>query len=799
MRVPLSWLKEYIKCDLSSIEIATILTYIGLEVDAIEQISPSFSDVVACKVLDVQQHPNADKLVIAKVTDGVEEYQVICGAVNCKQGIHTPLAKVGASLNYDGKIIKIKKSSLRGMDSFGMLCASQELNLFGNEDGIMILSEELELGQDLSNVYSDEVFDISLTPNLGHCFSVIGIARELSASINSPLHVPICEIKEQPNTTIDDLISVHIEDPTACPRYACRHIKGATVAPSPDWLKRKLQLLNIRPINNVVDVINLILFEYGQPLHAFDYDLIEQKKIQVLASKENTSFTTLDGETRLVKANTLFIYDGKKPIAIAGIMGGAYSEVTQSTQNILLESAYFNPKFIRKSSKELSLQTEASKRFERHIDPNNVITALEKATMLIQQLAGGEIAKGPIDIKQHDFLPKVITCRYSRINRLLGIQLAVSEIEGIFHRLNFKTQFNQDLFSIEVPTYRNDLQIEVDLIEEVARIYGYDNIESAKVTYATSDLPHSPIYLYERKTHQLCLQEGLQEFITCDLVNPLLLEKVLEKELDNDSVISVLNPTSIEHSILRTSLLLGLLTTIKHNLDRQNHNISGFEIGRIHFKLQNQFKEQCMLALILTGQKKPSNWSEEAKEVDFFDLKGIVENILQGLGIETFDVLNKNHPQFHPGRQAAIMVDDLNIGIMAEVHPKILKELDISQKVYFSEINLHDLFRIKKISYKVHPLPRYPSSERDWTVSCSEILAVGDIINIINQMSSRLLQRVSVKTVYRSGKIGPNRKNITLHFVFRDDRKTVSFDTVEAEYQKITQYVLNKFSSLILA
>lgn len=793
MRLPLSWIKEYIDLPQTPDEIAKILTMAGLEVDAIEVIKPAFQGVVVAEITQVEKHPNADKLTLTQVTDGKASYQVVCGASNCRVGMRVAFAPIGASLNFkDGTTLQIKQAKLRGVDSFGMLCANDELQIGESVNGIADLPPDLPLGADLASFYSDTIFEISLTPNLNHCASVIGVVRELSAATHLPMKTPQAHVQESTSEPIQTFTKVTVADSEACPRYACRFIKNVVIKPSPAWLQQRLQLCGIRPVNNVVDATNYVLLEMGHPLHAFDFDRLEGKQIVVKFAAAGESFTTLDGKERVLSKDDLMICDQKRPIAVAGVMGGANTEVSDATVNVLLESAYFHPRLIRKTSKRLGLQTDASKRFERGADPNNVIPALDRAAMLIQELSGGAVASGVIDVKRGNFPNKIITCRMSRINHVLGTHLSVSEVEDVFKRLQFQFAWDtQDVFTLSIPTYRVDIGAEIDIIEEVARIYGYENITKKPGYSHISQLTHAPVFLFERDVRSRLLVQGLQEFLTCDLIGPSQMDVVKEEAMPPKNIVKVLNPTSIEQSTLRSSLLPGLLQVVKYNIDHQQPNVHGFEVGRIHFKDGDQYKEQSMAGIVLTGKRTPHHWDEKPHDVDFYDLKGIVENLLTGLGIENVNFKNLGLKAFHSGRQASLFIDSLELGSMGEIHPAILRRLDVTQRILFAEINLHDLFQSRQAeALKMRPLPVYPGSDRDWTVTLREEVPVEKVFAAIRALASPYLEEVSLLDVYRSDKLGKDLKNVTFRFVYREKDKTIDQATVDAEHQRLIHLVL---------
>lgn len=787
MKFSLNWLLKYIESGLSPEKIGTALTLAGVEVDSIETLTFCFDRVIVAHVIHTEKHPQADKLCLATVSDGRQTYQVVCGAPNCRPGIKTAFAMVGATLRDEaGQDFIIKKAKVRGIESEGMLCSAKELQIGEESDKILEFPLETKEGSGVADLYADTLFEVSLTPNLGHCANMIGIARELSAITGRPISLPKIEIQEVPEQ-INRLISVKINDKEGCPRYASRLVRNVHIAPSPEWLQRRLVASGLRPVNNIVDISNYVVLEMGHPLHAFDYDRIEGHEIVVRSAVESEKFITLDGKERTLSLGDLLICDQQRPVALAGIMGGSNSEISAETKNVLLEAAYFQPSRIRKTSKRLGLMTDASRRFERGCDPNAVIKALDRAAMLIQQIAGGDVISGMIDIQTKSFPEMQVSCRLSRINQVLGTHLSLNEVENIFQRLGFAYHSDGlNLFNVTIPTYRVDITGEIDLVEEVARIYGYNNIEGSSIArYSVSTTPHSPIYLFEREVRSRLIGFGLQELLTCDLIGPTLEGIVRDDSVAIDSKIKVLNPTSIEQSILRTSLLPGLLNSIKYNIDHQNHNISGFEIGRIHFKENNNYQEPSVVSIVLTGKRAPDCWGDKSKEVDFFDLKGIIEAFFTELNIKGPKFQTSNFSTFHTGRQASIYIGELEVGTLGEIHPAILQRLDVQQRILFAEISLQDLMQVRKPVQKMAPLPVYPCSERDWTLTVKEELPVQDIFNAISQASIPLLEKVSLLDIYRSDKLGKEFKNVTIHFVYRDSQKTIEQEVVDAAHMRV--------------
>lgn len=797
MKVSLSALKEYINVNLPINDLCQVLTLAGIEVDEVIETPLNFSNVVAATVLEVVSHPNADRLKIAKVSNGTEVLQVVCGAENCRAGMRTALAQIGATLYFDGKPIKIKKSKLRDIESYGMLCAAEELGLLDKADGILELSEQIEEGTDLKEVFKDTILQLSLTPNLGHCMSVYGIARDLSTLLQHPLKFPRYSLQEEKEDFIENLISVEILDQAQCERYACRIVKGITVGPSPLWLQKKLEQAGFRSVNNVIDVGNLILQELGQPIHIFDYQTIANHTLQIASNTRFTELETLDAVTRLIPPDALLICDPEKPLAFAGMLGGKSSAVSEKTSDVLIEAAYFTPQAIRKSSKWLKKQTDASQRFEKGIDPNFIPKALDYAAYLLQKVAGGKIATGMIDQKMRTFTPKKIICRPQRVNHILGTKLNPSEIFTLLFSAGMQvTEQSAHEFLVQVPLFRHDINFEIDLIEEVARLYGYNNIPIRTPIHASSALNHCASYQLEKKLRTYLLEEGLQEFITCNLISPEQAKKTSENTLSQSALISVLHPSSIDQSVLRPSLLPGLLQLVKHNYDRENQNLSGFEMGKIHFRLKDEYIEQSAIGIILTGESAPYHIDPKPRAYDFFDIKGMIENVIDLLHIKSISFTPSHLHNFHPNRQAIITCQDSIIGSLGELHPKHSLNLGIEQRIYFAEINIQELSPFIKHAPLVKPLSSFPGSERDWTITVIDAAPVGSILEIIKNHSSSFLEKITVLDLYKSSQIGKDRKNITFRLFYRDKTKTIAFEAVETEHRQITEAVMMKLEQL---
>lgn len=792
MKIPLSLIKSYLDLPESLNDLAEILTLLGIEVDGIENAAPPFSGVVVGKILSAIPHPEADKLRVAQVFDGKQEWQVVCGASNCREGLFTAFAKIGAVL-YDakGSPLKISKAKLRGVESHGMLCSAHELKIPGGHDGILELPSDFLPGDDLLYRLWDPVFELSLTPNLGHCMSALGIARELSASLQRPLRHEKPHLQENSSKRTDEEFQAQIAAPHLCRRYALRLIENVKIGPSPFWLQQILLASGLRPINNVVDATNYILLKTGQPLHAFDADEIASKKILVQTAEGGAPFQGLDGISYTLPADALLICDETKPLAIAGILGGIESAVSDKTRSILLEAASFDPISIRKTAKKLGIRTDSSQRFEKGTDPHTTLDILNEAAQLIADLCQGMAASGPIDLTPFSLETRTILLRPKKVNSLIGLSLSLGEIEELLHRAGCKVQRRDEDLQVNPPSQRNDLQEEIDLIEEVARLYGYNNIERKRPFCSVSDLPHDPLFLFEREIRRRMVSLGLQEMVHCDLISPALAKISPELLYQTTSPIQVLHAKSEEYSVLRPSLLPGLLDTVRFNLAQKNGSLAAFEMGRIYLKQEHSFSEIPVLGIALYGKERPHHWAQKPDDFDFYDLKGLLENLFDSLGI-SWECAASLHPTFHPGRQANLMQKELLLGSCGEIHPDLLEKLDIKKRVLFAEINLAHLMHMKKPFHRMQPLPQYPATERDWTIPMPPGVFCKQIFDAIHQIPSPLLEKAELIDLYVQGEEA--KQSATLRFTYRDIAKTISFEEAEAAHAKLVEHVTKALS-----
>lgn len=635
----------------------------------------------------------------------------------------------------------------------------------------------------------DVLFEVALTPNLIHAGSILGIARELAALTNAPVKMASYEFKSEKE--LDR--SIHIENKKNCPRYAAIAF-DIKMTPSPQWLQERLELVGMRPKNLVVDVTNYVMHELGQPLHAFDLGKVG-KKIVIRDAKKDEKLVLLDEKEIYLLPDTLVIADETKPLALAGIMGGIEAEVTENTTHVLVEAAFFDPSCIRRTAKKLGIATAASYYFERGTDPNMLSLALQRVVSLLDKSLTSVTKIS--EKKEATFEPKKILCRISRVNQVLGINLVLNEVETIFKRLGFNVRKEkEDTLGVQIPSFRfHDIKEEIDLIEEVARLYGYNNIfqKGDAVVYRSSSVPDNPFYPFLKKVRFHLFGEGLQEILTCNLISPEEAATVSPAIFPRRALVKLLNPNSLAHSVMRPSLLPNALQVIKENSAHGIMNLACFEVGKVHFKVKEDYVEPTSLAIYLTGQKEAHGFGQKENNFDFYDLKGVLENFFCGLKLEGVNFSPSTFQNFHPYRQAKIEIGaNPELGIMGELHPAFLKEMGVDFPIFYAELDLNEIYPLVKKDIKMVPLPLFPASSRDWTITIDKKFLAKDLLKIIREIPSKILEDVLLLDVYQSDKLGSEVKNVTLRFIYRDKEKTLSFEEVEKEHANIMERVLKK-------
>lgn len=794
MLVPVSWLKNYVKIDdISLEELEEKLILSGSNTETVEEIAEGVKKVVVGKIKEINKHPNADKLVITKVDVGDEVLQIVTGAENINVGDFIPVALVGSWLPGG---IKIKRGKLRGETSNGMMCSPEELGFDdsvipkGFKDGIFILNGEYTLGEDIKEALEldDNVIEFEITPNRPDCLSMIGMARETSATFDLSVNYPQIRLKNEVEN-VNDYVAIEVKDPDLCKRYAGRVVKDIKIQQSPMWLQIRLMKAGVRPINNIVDITNYVMLEYGEPLHAFDLDKINENKIIVRRAEKNEKIKTLDGVERKLDDEVLVIADSKRPVALAGIMGGEDSEVSNSTNTILLEAASFNRKNVRTSSRKLGLRTEASSRFEKGIDPNIVEIAIDRACQLIEELGAGKVIKGKIDCYEEKLEKWSITVRPNRINSLLGTKLSVDEIVNILERLELSVDKQGEELSVSIPTFRQDLIKEIDIVEEVARIYGYNVIESTLPKGATwgAKTNAQEIEDYTKSTLNAL---GLNEITTYSFVSPKSLNQInIPEESLLRRNVTLINPLGEEYSVMRTSLMPNLLDVLARNFKRNVPEALAFELGRV-------FIPHDIPVSSLPIEKKVLTLGMYGDEIDFFCLKGVVSELLNKLGIKNLSFEpEKTHPSFHPGRCANIVYGNHILGTLGEIHPDVLENYGFDNRVYIADIDFNILLQITRLDRVYKPLPKYPATTRDMAIIVKEELYHKEIEEIILENGGSILESCTLFDVYRGKQISKGDKSMAYSLTFRAKDRTLTDEEVNKVFDKILNQLKNKLNA----
>jgi phenylalanyl-tRNA synthetase beta chain len=803
MKVTLSWIKEYISVDLAPDEIASKLTMAGLEVDAVEDLYAYLQEIVVAKVLEVKKHPDADKLSCCVVDTGSgSPVQIICGAPNVRPGIYSPCALPGVTLPGD---VKIKKSKLRGKVSEGMLCSGAELRLDTDAAGIMDLPGEPAPGTPLTRALdvSDTVFEIDLTPNRPDCLSVLGVAREVGAFVQPRQKIVRPDVTFPRHrlgaTSIHDHAQVEIRDPDLCPRYSAGLLFDVTVGPSPFWLRRRLESVGLTPINNVVDVTNFVMMETGQPLHAFDYDELAQGRIVVQKAGKAMEFTTLDSKVHQLDPDMLMICDGQRPVALAGVMGGENSEISSSTTRVLIESACFNPVSIRRTAKRTGIASDASHRFERGVDPDGTVYALQRAMTLIADLCDAVIAADIIDACPVDVVPQCVELDPDALNIRLGTRLMAAEISRILESVEFRVQPSENgNLMVSVPTFRVDVTRPEDLSEEVARLWGYNRIETTYPPVPAKGRPLNPLILTRRSIRNILNGLAFSEVINYNFIAKDFCDRL--HLLENDvrrNVVQILNPLSDQMSVLRTSLLPGLLENMRRNISQQTDTLHLFEIGKIFFNtgLNTLPEEKETLAGLMTGNRTQQTWYARKQPMDFFDLKGAVEDLLEGLGIDqvTFTRL-ADAPYFESGFGAKIYSQE-DLGVLGKISPPVMKRFGLKQDAYVFELNLAAVMAHMPDQIQAKPLPRYPSISQDMTLIVDCQVPVGDVLEEMKAIAQKefLVEDMYLFDLFEGSPLAEGKKSLSFRIVYRSENKTLTEKHIRKLHAAISSRLVKTF------
>ncbi len=815
MKVSLSWLNDYVPVEMDVKSLADALTMVGLEVEAIEDRWSHLKKVVVGRVLETAPHPDADKLTLCRVDVGGRTAAIVCGAPNVAADMLAPVALPGAVLR-EGFVIK--KSTIRGETSEGMLCSEVELELGPDASGIMALDPSLDPlatpGQPLTEALnlSDWVLDISITPNRADCLSLIGVAREIAAIQGNRMTLPERTLPEGEGD-VHAMASVAIEAPVLCPRYAARLVTDITIGPSPAWLQERLLSVGQRPISNIVDVTNFVLMETGQPLHAFDYDTLAENRIVVRPAEEGEPFTTLDEKKRVLSENMLMICDGEKAVAVGGVMGGMNTEIEETTTRVLIESACFDPISIRKTGKALGLNTEASFRFERGVDPGGTVFALDRAARLMLEVGGGRMISGLIDEHPGKGPAREIPLSIRKTNRLLGLSLSREETRSMLESIEFTARPAEepDLLIVTVPSFRVDVFRPEDLMEEAARLSGYDNIPTTFPTMTRGSDEPSGMLAIRTRIKELMVGFGFFEAINYSFIHAESADRLaLSPEDARRGVVNLLNPLSEDQAVMRTSMIPGLLESMGRNTSRDVKSLALFETGNIFMpRGKDQLPEETeMLAGLMTGDRVERSWSAKATPCDFYDLKGVVEAMLKSLrvdGVRFTAISGKTDARYtRPGHAARIEIETApgegrSIGLIGEVHPGVLENFGLKQTAFIFEIDLDALTPLIPEGKRSQPIPRFPAVPRDITLIIDRKIAAGAVLEKASRNPEKLLETVSLFDVFQGAPIPDGKKSVSFRLVYRSDQETLEDETVSAIHQAITRDLMETFGASLPA
>lgn len=790
MKFSEKWLREWIDPAMTTDELGHQLTMAGLELDGVEPVAAEFSGVVVGRVLKVEPHPDADKLRVCSVDVAADEpLQIVCGAANVCEGMVAPTAMIGARLPGD---FKIKKSKLRGVPSMGMLCAAAELGLAESSEGLMPLPADAPIGKDFREYLDldDVAIEVDLTPNRGDCLSLAGVAREVGVICRQDVNRPEFQTVAP---TIDDSFPVNVEAANGCPRYLGRIIRGLDQSKeTPLWMQERLRRGGIRSLGPMVDVTNYVLLELGQPMHAFDLNKL-QGSINVRMAQKGEKLKLLNENESEFNESTLLITDDSGPLAIAGVMGGEASAVTTDTTDIFLESAFFAPLAIAGQARSYGLHTDSSHRFERGVDPEGCVIAMERATQLLTDICGGEVAP-VIEVSSDAELPKpaVIALRISRVEKVLGMELNGDDVIAIFKQLGFEVSGSGDNLTVTVPTFRFDLTLEVDLIEEIGRIIGYDQLPTTMLSTPSTPALVPEAFISRNRLCDALVERGYQEAVSYSFVDPEV-EKILNPSLE---AYPLANPISADLSVMRTTIWSGLLPVLKHNVNRQQERVRLFETGKRFIKQADELLQQDVIAGVVYGAIEPEQWGVATREIDFFDLKGDIE-ILLGLSgdLERFEFVSGAPESLHPGQSARILHDGEEIGLIGMLHPKVAEQLSIPAHTFVFEIFLKPL-QNGVISH-FEPLSKYPALRRDLAFIVDEKVAANDLISAIRSSAPPFMRNLKLFDLYQGEHIDSGRKSLALGLTLQEETRTLTDSEVEGAIEAIVAHLHKEFGATL--
>lgn len=810
MLVGYKWLKEFVDFDLSPEETAELLTMGGTEVEAVTHVGTGLDKVIAARVLAVEPHPDAEKLHLARIDLGDREETVVCGAPNVAAGQTVAYAPPGTTLPSG---MEITARTVRGIESPGMICSEKELAISEDHSGILVLPEDTPIGKAFTEIFptaEDYILETGVTPNRGDCLSVLGTAREVAALLGKEWRLPEFEIEEA-GARIEDRMALEVPDEDLCPRYVARLVTGITIAPSPLEIRMRLFRHGMRPISNVVDATNYILLECGQPLHAFDYRLLKGRKIVVRRCDPGETFTTLDGEKRTLPPNSLMIRDGERSVALAGIMGGLNSEINENTADVLIESACFEPLGVRRTAKALGMGTEAAYRFERGVDPEGTLWAAHRAAYLIARLTGGTIAAGHLDCYPKRITRPTVKVRVPRVNTILGLELTEQNMSGCLKRLGIAVEDGEsDHMHATAPSWRWDLDREEDMAEEVARIHGFQNIPVSSPRYRSAPDHSQDHHRRIRRVNALMNACGFSEIVSMSFVTRDAAEEFLKAD-DTGNTLSLMNPLTEDYTTMRTSLISGLLAALKRNMSFRSLDLRLYELGRVFQPVAGEElpREELRLAALGTGSRYPMLWHFQRGEVDvtgkviqspefdFYDLKGALENVLEGLGVEEARFRPSGEGFLHPGKSADILLDGEKVGYIGQLSPAKITEHDLPKNVHIFEILLEPLLLRSRKESVFKPLPRYPYIERDLSVVVERKVSGEDIKHLISRLGGDIISSVILFDLYRGESIPEGFRSMAFRIRYQSGERTLTDAEVEEVHSRVVETLVNEVGAAI--
>lgn len=783
MKVPINWLRDYVDINISTKELGDKLTMTGSMAEEIIAKGADISNVVTGKIVQLEKHPDADKLFVCQVDIGAgEPIQIITAATNMKLNDVIPVALHNSTL-FGG--VKIKKTKMRGLVSNGMFCSEEELGLAEEHvHGLMILPEGTPLGKDIKEVLglNSEIIDFELTSNRPDCMSIIGMVRETAATIGTTYRMPDVSYTPNSSENINDFLKVEVRDSVLCSRFIARGVKNVKIGPSPKWMQDKLAEAGVRPISNIVDITNYVMLEFGQPMHAYDFREISTNRIVVERAKAGEKFTTLDGTERDLDENMLTIKDGETAIGLAGIMGGLNSEIKEDTTGVIFEAANFEPINIRVSTAKLGLRTEASTRFEKGLDPNMAQQAIDRACQLVIELGAGEVMEGTVDVYPEKVLPKVMTVDSKWINAFLGTEIDKEDMKGYLEKLDMAVEISGDNLVITVPTFRVDVTIREDIAEEVARIFGYENIPMTIIESVNARGGKTMKQKLNDKTVEAMICSGLNQSISYTFVSPKCFDRILVPEEDAmRKAVQIRNPLGEDYSIMRTTSLPSTMEALARNYSRSNEIARLFEIGKVYIPGEdvNQLPDERNIAAVgMYGG------------ADFYHIKGVVENLMEALGIKKYEFRRESkNASFHPGKTAALLVNGRNAGVLGEMHPGVIDNYGVAERCYVAELNLDVLYKYADLGREYRPLPKFPAVLRDLAVLVDDSVMVKEIEDIITANGGGLVESVKLFDVYKGKQIPDGKKSVAYSIAYRLDYKTLTDAEVSEVHEKIVKNI----------